>query len=296
MSEQREMKNDMKLPKYASLLSDAGFKAVLAEPRNKTVLMKILNLVLPQDRQIVGIESYCDREINGFTPLSKYSRIDIRVKDIFGREFIVEMQRKIHDCFFQRCVWYGSNAYGHSLGTGAEYEDLKPVFVIAFLEQNLPHKDESQWDSENCVSCYQMTEKRTGEFAPDTIMCIFVELGRFSKGRDELSNSFEKICYVFKNAEKWNAGEVPEEIIEDELANELVKVCEVENFSPDTKLDYLRTMFTEMDYKAEMKAYYKEGVSDTAAKMLAAGIPTETIVACTGLSVEKIKRLTTKKV
>ncbi len=286
------MKNGVKLSKYASLLSDAGFKAVLAEPRNKTVLMRLLNLVLPEDRQIAGIESYSDREVNGFTPFSKYSRIDIRVKDTLGREFIVEMQRKVHDCFFQRCVWYGSNAYGHSLGTGAEYEDLKPVFVIAFLEQNLPHKDESQWDSEKCISCYQMTEKRTGEFAPDTIMCIFVELGRFIKERNELSNSFDKICYVFKNAEKWNAGNVPEEILNDELASELIRACEVENFPPDTKLDYLRTMFTEMDYKAEMKAYYKEGVSDTAARMLAAGIPTKTIASCTGLSEEKIKSLT----
>lgn len=93
-----------RLPKFASLLSDAGFKAVLAEPRNRTVLKKLLNLVLPQDRQISEIESYGDREVNGFTPFGKYSRVDIRVKDTYGREFIVEMQREMHECFFQRCM------------------------------------------------------------------------------------------------------------------------------------------------------------------------------------------------
>mgnify|MGYP006913128795 FL=1 len=38
---------NMKIPKFASLLSDSGFKAVLAEPRNKEVLQQLINLILP---------------------------------------------------------------------------------------------------------------------------------------------------------------------------------------------------------------------------------------------------------
>lgn len=163
-------RKEVRISRFASLLSDAGFKAVLASPRNKKILTQLLNLVLPPNRQIAEIESYPDREVNGFTPFGKYSRVDVRCRDIEGRTFIVEMQREMHERFFQRCMWYGSNAYGSDLPVGAGYEDLSPVYVIAFLEQALPHKDETQWDSGRCVSCYQMTEKRTGEFAPDTII------------------------------------------------------------------------------------------------------------------------------
>ena len=67
--------------------------------------------------------------------------------------------------------------------------DLSLVYVIAFLEQALPHSDEALWDSdealwdsERCVSYYQMTEKRTGEFAPDTIICI-CGTGEIPQGR-----------------------------------------------------------------------------------------------------------------
>ncbi len=225
-----------KLSRFANLLSDAGFKAVLASPRNKTILMRLLNLLLPEDRQIVEIERYCDREIGGFTPSNKYSRVDVRCRDRDGRTFIVEMQRELHGCFFQRCVWYGSNAYGSDLYSGAGYEDLQPVYVVAFLEQSLPHEGhESQWGDGDYVSRYQMIEKRTGEFAPDTIVCIFVELGRFLKGETELRERFEKTCYVFKNSKKWE-DEVPGEILDDEFTSELSRACEVENFPPDTNL------------------------------------------------------------
>ena len=239
-------RKEVRISRFASLLSDAGFKAVLASPRNKKILTQLLNLVLPTNRQIAEIESYPDREVNGFTPFGKYSRVDVRCRDIEGRTFIVEMQREMHERFFQRCMWYGSNAYGSDLPVGAGYEDLSPVYVIAFLEQALPHKDETQWDSGRCVSCYQMTEKRTGEFAPDTIICIFVELGRFLKGEDELEGRFDRTCYVFKNSEKWEK-DVPSKILDDEFTKELSRAYEVENFPPETKLQYIRDMFTEMD-------------------------------------------------
>ena len=54
---------NMKIPKFASLLSDSEFKAVLAEPRNKEVLRQLINLILPEDRQVAEIEEYEDRRV-----------------------------------------------------------------------------------------------------------------------------------------------------------------------------------------------------------------------------------------
>ncbi len=309
---------NIRLPRFASLLSDAGFKAILADRRNEEILRRLINLILPEDRQVVKIEEYEDREMDGFTPFSKSARVDVRCRDIHGRSFIVEMQRKMHESFIQRCIWYGAKAYGKDLTPGAEYSDLKPVYVIAFLEENLPHEDESLWDTDNFISCYQMIEKRTGEFAPDAIFCIFAELGRFRKDASLLESTLEKTCYVFKNSEKWESG-VPQVILDDEFTSELSRACEVGNFPPDVKLKFVRDMFTEMDYKAETKAYFKDGFAageaegimkgkaegreegmregmrekalDTARKLLAAGIPAETVASCTGLSLDGMEGL-----
>ena len=145
-----------------------------------------------------------------------------------------------------------------------------------------------------------MTEKRTGEFAPDTIICIFVELGRFLKGEDELEGRFDRTCYVFKNSEKWEK-DVPSKILDDEFTKELSRACEVENFPPETKLQYIRDMFTEMDYKAELKANYKNGFAAgeaqsekkermAAKKLLAAGVSAELVASCFGMSEEEISK------
>ena len=96
------------LPEYASVLDDAGFKAVLGSPRNKELIRQLINLILPEDRHVVEIEHFENREADGFTPRTKSHRVDIQVKDIHGRTFIVEMQRKMHESFIERCIWYGT--------------------------------------------------------------------------------------------------------------------------------------------------------------------------------------------
>ena len=304
-------KQKIKLPKFANLLSDSGFKAVLMSPRNKNLLKELLNLVLPEDRKIEEIESYNDREIDGITPSSRYSRLDLRCRDTQGRDFIIEMQRKMHDYFFERCMWYSSNVYGHDLVPSDNFSKLKPVFLIAFLEGKLPHEDESIWGSEKFVSCYRMTEKSTGEVAPDTIMCIFVELGWFRKHVKELEGTLDKTCYVFKNVGKWKDN-VPQEVLSDRLTDELTKACEVASFPEETKLSYIRDMFTEMDYRAEIKAYFDEGMEKgiekgmekgvakgiakekmaAATRMLSRGLSAELVADCTGLSIDEVYKLT----
>ena len=294
--------NGKNIPEYASLLSDPGFKAVLGAPWNKEILRQLINLLLPEDRQVVEIEKFENRETDGFTPFTKSLRVDVRVKDIHGRTFTVEMQRKMHDSFVERCIWYGAKSFGYDLPPGSEYEDLKPVYVIAFLEEQIRHADESLWDEDHFISCYQMIEKRTGEFAPDTIFCIFVELGRFRKTEALLASTLEKTCYLFRNSGRWK-GNIPEAVTDDDFTKQLADACRVENFPPDTKLNYIKEMFTEMDYKAEIKAYYKDGFAagqvegrmegrkETAKNLFGAGVAPETIASCTGLSLEEVLAL-----
>ena len=49
-------------PVFVNLLSDAGFKAVYADPANKSLLISLLNAVLPDDVRVSDIIEYRDRE------------------------------------------------------------------------------------------------------------------------------------------------------------------------------------------------------------------------------------------
>ena len=67
----------MIVQRYVDILTDAGFKAVFGDQRNKDVLMDLLNVLLPAERRVEEIE-YNTTEIPGFTPETKSIRIDLR--------------------------------------------------------------------------------------------------------------------------------------------------------------------------------------------------------------------------
>lgn len=299
------------LPEYADLSSDAGFKAVLADPANKELLRGFLNLLLPPERQIQKIVHYSDRELPGFTTHGRGSRLDLRCVDQDGVTFLVEMQRRWHDSFFERCVWYMSSVYGSELEQGDEYSKIHPVYLISILSEKLPHTDESAWANGEFISRYELTEKRTGELAPETIMAIFVELGRFKKETaGELKTALDQVCYQFK------CNEMTPEFKEGLIAGvptELVEARTVAGYTTEKKLNFVKNMFNERDYRAEIASYRKEakreGIAEglergmakgfergckegkvlVAKKFLSAGISLEKVMEITGLSRESLE-------
>ena len=46
---------------FVDLLSDTGFKLVYANPANKSLLINLLNIVLPDDMRVSDIVEYRDR-------------------------------------------------------------------------------------------------------------------------------------------------------------------------------------------------------------------------------------------
>lgn len=170
---------------YVDLMSDAGFKAVFADKNNKVLLVKLLNKVLPDDVRVKDIIKYLDREQRCDTARSKSTRLDLVCQGEDGEIFSVEIQRSYEKAFFQRCVFYGSGLYHNQLLNAELYENLRPVYVIAFIDYNLTHDDSSQWDTDHIISRYRMIEERTKEFGPKTIFAIFAEMRRFTKSLEE---------------------------------------------------------------------------------------------------------------
>ena len=83
---------DLIVQRYVDILTDAGFKAVFGDHRNKDELMDLLNVILPAARRVEDIE-YNTTEIPGFSPDSKSVRLDLRCTSSDGTRIIVEMQK-----------------------------------------------------------------------------------------------------------------------------------------------------------------------------------------------------------
>ena len=288
--------SNVPLPRYVDLKLDCGFKAVFVDKNNKELLRKMLNLLLPERDAIAEIEAYLDREQLPDFQGGKGSALDVLCRTDDGRRFIVEMQKKGMDAFFERCVYYGSGLFRMNLERSGIYTSLQPVYVVGVLNYKLKHGDESQWDTDHVVSEYQMIEKRTGEFAPPTISCIFAELTRFTKTEAECRSDLDWLFYIFRQ------GSVVEKLAEEHrsgFTGELLRACEVAGFDKEKKLIFEQDMIQEMDKRAE-DAYAKrvareegkaEKARSVAANMLADGQSVELVAKYTGLSEDEVKAL-----
>ena len=308
--------------RYVDLTLDAGFKAVFADRGNKELLIGLLNILLPPEARVGDILEYLDRETGPDFLGGKSTRMDLACKGEDGRRFIVEMQREPETAFFERCVYYGSGVYRAGLPRGGRYGDwLHPVYVVGILNYSLPHDDESLWDSDNMVSCYRFIESRTGELAPDTILCIFAELGRFGKSAAECADDRDALFWLFRHSGVMDS--LPEELRHSRLAEGITDACELAGFPADKKTLYEKDMITELDMvlrndyarkegeaigeargraegkaegmaegeargKAEGKA---EEQSAIARRMLKAGLPLNVIAECSGLSEDEVRKL-----
>lgn len=76
--------------RYASVLSDAGFHAVLADSRNKDILIEIINLLLNGERVIKDL-TYRNEDLAPNVLGKKEIRLDLFCVDECGAGFVVEM-------------------------------------------------------------------------------------------------------------------------------------------------------------------------------------------------------------
>ena len=294
-----------KVQRYVDILTDAGFKAVFGDERNKDVLVDLINVVLPEDRHVKDI-AYSTTEIPGLTLANKSIRLDLRCTGDDGSVFIVELQCYHQHNFFKRCVEYAAKVYdsGSARGDAGNY-GLPPVYFIGLMAKDAPvfdRSDEVVW-KDRFVSEYTFREKVSHDVVDDTIFLIFVELNRFDK-RDK-----ECVSMMIKAFER------------------LFEACEIAKFDPDTKLKYEHDMMTEKDYYSILNTYRDEGIQEGIAKgkeegvkegfekgiekgiekgrnegqekekikiataMLKMELSAETIMQATGLSAEEVARL-----
>lgn len=302
-------------PVFVNLLSDAGFKAVYADPANKPLLIYLLNTVLPDDIKVSDILEYRDREQRPDTISSKKTVLDLVCKDTAGNILGVEVQKKVDSRLFSRCVFYAAGQYHSQLLSGGDYAALHPVFEIAFLAQNYQHEHPEQWDANHIVSHYSFIEKRTGECPNPTIFIILAEIGRFNKSKEECLTTRDRLFYWFRHATEFK--EKPE-WVDDPETQALLNATEIAAFTPEKKEIYDQDMKNEQDIEYEKSICYNEGREEglaegreegrekgreegrrenalsTAKNFLAEGISPETVARCVGISLEEVKALKEK--
>lgn len=230
--------------KFVDPKVDIAFKKIFGDETRKHVLISFLNAVM--DQHIVEVEILNPYQVPKIPEL-KYTILDVKAKDRSGREFIVEMQANPYIFFDKRALHYVSKAYLNQLRRGQDFKYHQPVYFIGVLNFNF-------FNSTHYLSCHLIKNIETQEQEICDFEFYFLELKKFSKTLNELSNILDKWTFFLKSIDALN--EIPAVLAEEPAILEAAQIANQATWNTDELDAYeygIREEQRELDMIEEIK-------------------------------------------
>ena len=279
--------------KYINPFTDYGFKRLFGEEPNKELLLDFLNELLREEQGQITSLTYLKNENLGSTDVDRKAIFDIYCENERGEKFIVELQKTKQSFFKDRTLYYATFPIREQARRADWNFELKAVYTVAILdfvfEEDRTQPTKYRYD-------VKLTDQETRRVFYDKLTFIYLEMPKFQKTVDELQTRFEKWLYVIRNLNRLDR--VPDALRE-RIFEQLFETAEIARFSPEQVRSYEDSLKHYRDLKNSLDTARDEGREegreeereDIARKMLAAGLPPNTISAVTGLSEAQIADL-----
>ena len=250
--------------------TDIAFKKLFGDQNGTSRTINFLNSILElQEGELITTVTIENTENLPLIKGKKKSFIDVRCTDQAKKKYIVEMQRVDEHDFLERAGYYSSVHVHNQLKKKEPFTAIAPVIFVGVVEFNL-------FEFSHYQSHHFFTESKTGKRTLQHSEFHFVELKKFSKTLDELSNDQDRWAYLFKHADELK--QVPKQLqIFPEFLDAMTVLNEAtwtekEHMEYLAELDFERgRMSTEQWEKKQIVAAKAEGMAKGMAKGKAEG-------------------------
>jgi len=289
--------------RYLDPKADLTFKRVFGE--HPDLVMSLLNALLPLEagKEITSVE-YLPAELVPDNPLRKNSIVDVRCRDVQGRQFIVEMQMVWSPEFRQRVLFNASKAYVRQVDGGEDYHLLQPVYSLNLVNEVF------EPGLEEYYHYYRLVHVEHTDRVIDGLHLVFVELPKF-RPHTYVERKMQVLWLRYLTEINERTLEVPGEFLENPEVKKAVEVLEESAFTPAQLLGYEkfwdaisveRTLFGSGERKGRAEGL-AEGLAkgiregerkrqlEIARNMKSLGIDPGVIEKVTGLSSDEIMQL-----
>ncbi|NCU34628.1 Rpn family recombination-promoting nuclease/putative transposase [Candidatus Falkowbacteria bacterium] len=273
---------------YLDPKNDLTFKKVFGE--HPHLLKSFLNALLPlgEGRCIEHLE-YLPADLVPETPLMKYSIVDVRCCDNYGRQFIVEMQLAWTTGFMQRVLFNASKAYVKQLDKAFVYKALQPVYALSLVNEIF------EPDTPEFYHHYQIVNIADTEKQLEGLEFVFVELPKFKAAKFS-EKKLQVLWLRFLTEIDEHSTHIPEELLGNSEITEALENVRVSAFTKaelDTYDRYWDRVRVELTFKDE---YYTKGLKEGEERgeaertiaivknAITAGMSNELIATLTGLT------------
>ena len=205
--------------RYLDPKANLTFKKIFGE--HKDLLISLLNALLPLDNDALVEEvEYLPAELVPDLPMGKNSIVDVRCKDIKGRQFIVEMQMIWTPAFQQRVLCNASKALVRQLHRNRKYDLLQPVYSLNLVNEKFMKDYPDEF-----IHNYNIVHELHTNKIIEGLHLTFVELPKF-KPHSIAERKMAVLWLRFLTEINEDTTVVPEELLENPETSKALKEVE----------------------------------------------------------------------
>ncbi|MCQ2974396.1 MAG: Rpn family recombination-promoting nuclease/putative transposase [Bacteroidales bacterium] len=291
------------MSKYLNPKADLTFKKVFGEHKNLVISLLNSLLPLPEGMEIKSVEYLNPENHNGNTK-DKYSIVDVKCTDNYGRTFVVEMQNYWTTAFFSRTLYNAVFTYSNQLRRGETFETLKEVYALSLVNES--EIKTADCNKEDIIHEYYLTNTHNPEDIHKDIALIFVDLQKYKTLGKPLNKGANKIADLWlkflTEIDDYTIDADPQ-LLNNPETSEALEIVEQAAYSAQELEAYNkywldisteRSALLEYEEKGRVEGREEGRVEEkikNAQKMKSKGYPIEDISEITGLSKDEIEKL-----
>ncbi len=296
--------------KFINPFTDFGFKKLFGTEENKECLLHFINQLLEQEGEdkITSI-TYDNKEQLGRKVSDRYAVFDIYCITEKGEHIIIELQNAKQKNVTDRSLYYTTFPIQSQGVKGSWDYSINKIYSITILNFTL---DYLKLPEDEYLHTIQLYKRENKMLFYDKLMFIYLEMPKFKKREDELTNDFEKWMYFIKNLERLE--KIPKKY-RDTIFEKMFVAAEIAKLDKMEYRKYIKSKKAINDYdnainyareegklegrlegklEGRMEGELKgklEGKLEIVHTLLKMGKPIDEIVLITGLSKEQIEEL-----
>jgi predicted transposase/invertase (TIGR01784 family) len=210
---------------YLDPKNDFVFKRIFGE--HPDLLISFLNAIMPLDEdQLIESVEYLPPEMVPENLLKKNSIVDVRCKDNYGRQFIVEMQMEWNTAFYSRLLFNTSKAFVRQLDVKEHYKALQPVYGLGIINENFDHKTPEFYHH------YEIVNRENTDEMIKGLEFVLIELEKF-KPEKWAARKMAVLWLRFLQEMKDQCTHVSDDLLASPEIHRALDMCEEGAFTPN---------------------------------------------------------------
>ena len=282
--------------RYLDPKADLTFKKIFG--KHKDLLISLLNALLPlADDELIESVEYLSPELLPETYVGKNSIVDVRCRDVKGRQFIVEMQMLWTEAFKQRVLFNASKAFVRQLDKKRKYELLQPVYSLNLVNETFMKDYPDEF-----IHNYSVVHEFHSDEIIEGLHFTFVELPKF-QAHSLKEKKMAVLWLRFLTEIDEQTKQAPQELLDNPETRKALKAVEESAMTQNELLAYEdfwdklgaeRLLFVDSNRinreegRAEGRA---EGKAEVARNLLHMGMSVDDVAKACGVTKEEVERL-----